>query len=264
MQEKLSLSLIQTNIHWEDIEANLAMLEEKIWQIEGKTDIIVLPETFSTGFSNQANALAELMNMKTFRWMKQQAAQTGALILGSFIAKDGENFFNRLLWMEPDGTNYHYDKRHLFSMSDEGKFYKPGSELLIKNWKGWNICPLICYDLRFPVWSRNRRLSNDKLSYDLLIYTANWPAPRIHVWETLLRARAMENLSYVAGVNRTGNDGNGIDYTGQSLVYDFKGFSQNQPSTQEEIIQVTLHAHDLLEFRSKFPAHLDADDFQLL
>ncbi len=174
----LSVTLVQTTLHWHSIEANLAMLEEKLWQIEGATDLIVLPEMFNTGFTNAAHELAEPMNSRTFRWMKQMAAQTQAVVMGSYIVREQTSFYNRLLWMEPDGAFATYDKRHLFRMSDEHTVFTAGQERLIRIWKGWRICPLVCYDLRFPVWSRNTVIDTGALAYDLLIYVANWPAAR--------------------------------------------------------------------------------------
>ena len=217
--QDLKITIIQTDPHWEDVEANLAMFEEKIWQVRGNTDVIVLPEMFTTGFTMAASRYAEHMNMRTFKWMRQMADQTGALILGSYIVTVHERYYNRLLWMEPGGNFKTYDKRHLFRMGNEHRTYSPGESLLIGTWKGWRICPLICYDLRFPVWSRNRwDKENERLDYDLAVYVANWPVARIGAWETLLRARAIENLSYVVGVNRLGQDGNGLEHNGNSAV----------------------------------------------
>ena len=200
------------------------MFEEKIWQIKRVTDVIVLPEMFTTGFTMAAAKMAEHMNMRTFKWMKQMADQTGALILGSYIVTVHDRYYNRLLWMEPGGNFKTYDKRHLFRMANEHKTYSQGESLLISSWKGWRICPLVCYDLRFPVWSRNRWDATAKRpSYDVAVYVANWPTARIDAWNTLLKARAIENLSYVVGVNRVGQDGNGIEYNGHSSVISPKG-----------------------------------------
>ncbi len=259
----LRVTLLQTHLYWHNIEANLAMLEEKIWQIGEETDLIILPEMFNTGFTNSAAAFAEPMNSKTFRWMKQQAMQTQAVIIGSYIVKENGRYYNRLLWMEPDGSFAFYDKKHLFRMAEEDKIFAPGKEILIREWKGWRICPMVCYDLRFPVWSRNRLDENNELIYDLLIYVANWPAVRSAAWTTLLKARAIENLSYVAGVNRVGEDGNGIVYEGHSALADFKGELLFPQTNQEAIITWTLSKSDLQSFRHKFPAYLDADSFLL-
>lgn len=262
--QDLRITLIQSDLHWEDIEANLSMFEEKIWQINGGTDVIVLPEMFTTGFSMAAPKMAEHMNMRTFKWMKQMADQTGALILGSFICTVHERYYNRLLWMEPGGNFKTYDKRHLFRMDNEHKTYSPGESLLIGTWKGWKICPLICYDLRFPVWSRNRMDRNThKLSYDVAIYVANWPITRIEVWNTLLKARAIENLSYVVGVNRTGQDPNGTEYNGSSAIISPKGENIFSIEGVETIRTLELNAHALQAFRDRFPTYLDADDFTI-
>lgn len=255
--QNLRLSLIQSEIHWHEIAANLGMFEEKIWSLKGKTDIIVLPEMFQTGFSMENTVLAEPMNFTTFKWMKQLAAQTESVVTGSFMVKEEGKVFNRLIWMQPNGEWKKYDKRHLFRMAHEHEHFDFGTERLIVEWKGWKICPMVCYDLRFPVWSRNVNLA-----YDVSLYVANWPAVRINAWDALLKARAIENVSYSVGLNRVGIDGNGIEYNGHSGVYSPKGeilaFSDS-----EEIITLTLDKTALDEFRAKFPAHLDADHFDL-
>ncbi len=262
--QDLKITIIQSELHWEDIGANLAMFEEKIWQLGEPTDVIVLPEMFTTGFTMKASQLAEMMNLRTFKWMKQMADQTGALILGSFIANVHDRYYNRLLWMEPGGNFKTYDKRHLFRMAGEQQVYTPGESLLIGQWKGWRICPLICYDLRFPVWSRNRwNASLKKTSYDLLMYVANWPKVRINAWETLLRARAIENLCYVVGVNRVGSDGNNIEYSGQSSIISPKGDSIFSVEGIEAIRTTTISANSLQAYRDKFPAFMDGDDFSV-
>lgn len=262
--QDLKITLLQSDIHWEDIGANLAMFEEKIWQIGGNTDVIVLPEMFTTGFTMNAARLGEMMNMRTTKWMRQIADQTGALILGSFIANVHGRFYNRLLWMEPNGNFKTYDKRHLFRMANEQKTYSAGESLLIGTWKGWRICPLVCYDLRFPVWSRNRLdITSRKLAYDLLIYVANWPTARIDAWDALLKARAIENLSYVVGVNRIGMDGNGIEYNGHSCFISPKGETIYTTEGIETIKTIDLNVNSLQAFRDKFPAYMDADDFSI-
>ncbi len=263
--QDLNITLIQSNLHWENVGANLAMFEEKIWKIGQPTDVIVLPEMFTTGFSMDAPRLAEMMDLQTTRWMKQLAAQTGALMIGSFIAKENGKYLNRLVWMEPGGTVKTYDKRHLFRMADEHTIYTPGSNRLISSWKGWNICPLVCYDLRFPVWSRNTWISGEKrMAYDALIYVANWPQSRIGAWDSLLTARAIENLSYVVGVNRTGDDGKGIPYNGHSAAIGPKGEVVLAAGEGESIHTVTLDAAALEAHRTRFPAYQDADDFRVL
>lgn len=264
VMQDLKITLIQSDIHWEDIGANLAMFEEKIWQISGGTDVIVLPEMFTTGFTMAAPRLAEHMNMRTTKWMRQMADQTGALILGSFIANVHDRFYNRLLWMEPGGHFKTYDKRHLFRMANEHKTYAPGESLLVGSWKGWKICPLICYDLRFPVWSRNKfDVTSKKLLYDVLVYVANWPTARIEAWNTLLKARAIENLSYVVGVNRVGIDGNSIEYKGQSAIISPKGEAIFTIEEMESVRTLELNANSLQAFRDRFPAYMDADEFSI-
>ena len=256
LMQDLKLTLIQSDIHWHEVNANLAMFEEKIWQIEEETDIIVLPEMFNTGFTMDTS-LAEPMNFTTFKWMKQMAAQTGAVVTGSFIVKDGDECYNRLIWMQPDGIFQEYDKRHLFRMANEHNHFDFGKDRIVVEWKGWKICPLVCYDLRFPVWSRNLNLE-----YDVLLYVANWPAVRVSAWDALLKARAIENVSYSVGLNRVGNDGNDIPYNGHSGAYSPKG-ETIAFSEKEEIMSISLNAEALFAFREKFPAHLDGDRFAI-
>lgn len=256
--QDLKVTLIQTNLHWENPQANIGMLEEKIWQIKDAPDLIILPEMFTTGFSMNAATLAEPMNLTTTRWMKQIAAQTKSVITGSFICKEKDNYYNRLLWVEPSGNLDYYDKRHLFRMAGEDKVFSAGGRLIIKEIKGWKICPLICYDLRFPVWSRN--IEN---AYDVLIYIANWPEPRRNAWKALLPARAIENLSYTIGLNRIGQDGKGLNYAGDSGIWDYKGDRLLDIKNNEDIKGFTLNKKLLEEFRSRFPAHLDADRFTI-
>lgn len=260
--QDLKITLVQSDLHWEDTEANLAMFEEKVWQIGNSTDVIILPEMFTTGFTMNAPRLAEHMNMRTFKWMKQMADQTGALMLGSYIVTVHDRYYNRLLWMEPGGNFKTYDKRHLFRMSNEHKTYSAGESLLISTWKGWRICPLVCYDLRFPVWSRNKwDYTSKRPSYDVMVYVANWPTARIDAWDTLLKARAIENLSYVVGVNRVGQDGTGIEYNGHSSIVSPKGETIFTSEGMETIHSIELNANSLEAFRDRFPAYLDADDF---
>lgn len=261
--DNLRLTLIQTLLHWENPVANRAMLEEKIWKIGQPTDIILLPEMFTTGFTMNAAPLAEVMNLSTTKWMKQMADQTGALIMGSVIVKNENGLYvNRLIWAEPGGKVQTYDKRHLFRMANEHTIYTGGESRLVGTWKGWRICPLVCYDLRFPVWSRNRWDTAQKtLEYDLLVYVANWPKPRVSAWDTLLRARAMENLSFVAGVNRTGPDAEGIQYNGHSAVIDPRGASLWEAGEDEAIHTAVLDAEVLRVHRERFPAFLDSDSF---
>lgn len=255
--QDLSISLVQTDLYWEQVDANLAMFEEKIWSID-KTDLIVLPEMFSTGFSMNAEKLAEPVGGKTFKWMRQMAKQRNAAVVGSYILKDSNQYFNRLYFVQPDGSSFSYDKKHLFTLAGESKKYTPGTERLIVRYKGWKICPLICYDLRFPEWARSRASKNALYEYDLLIYVANWPDARINAWDSLLQARAIENLSYSLGVNRIGEDELGKNYNGHSTAYDFKGekvgFAQS-----DQIITTSLSGDSLEMFRSEFPFQEDAD-----
>lgn len=254
----LIITLIQTELFWHNPVANRAMLEEKIWQINQPTDIIILPEMFTTGFTMHAKDWAEPMNLHTFKWLEQMAAQSKAAVVGSYIVQEDGKFFNRLVWMFPDRSFQTYDKRHLFRMAEEHKTFSAGQNPLLVEWKGWKIMPLVCYDLRFPVWSRNVNLS-----YDLLIYVANWPKARRSAWNTLLAARAIENLCYTVGVNRVGEDGNNIPYAGDSAIYDFKGQALFHQEGEEIIQTNTLSHQDLEEYREKFPAYLDADSFHI-
>lgn len=260
--QDLKVTTVQTTLHWQDKQANLAMLEEKLWEIEEPTDIIILPEMFNTGFSMEAEKMAEPMNLHTFKWLKQMAEQKKAVITGSYIVNDAGNYFNRLVWMQPDGKYYTYDKRHLFRMANEDAHYSPGMESLVVEWRGWKIKPLVCYDLRFPVWCRN---TSDKgvFEYDLVFFVANWPAVRVNAWDTLLQSRAIENLAYCIGVNRIGQDGNGIAHNGHSGIYNPKGETLYFASDREENKTFSLSKDDLIKFRAKFPAHLDADSFKI-
>ncbi|MEM1405189.1 MAG: amidohydrolase [Bacteroidota bacterium] len=260
--QDLNVTLIQTELYWQSTGANLAMFEEKIWCIERPTDLIILPEMFNTGFSMEAERLAEPMNFTTFRWMKQMAEQTKAVVTGSVIIKENGRCFNRLLWMRPDGSFDTYDKRHLFRMADEHDHFAAGKQKLVVSLKGWKICPLICYDLRFPVWSRNQNVDGGP-EFDLLIYTANWPSPRVNAWDTLLRARAIENLSYCIGLNRIGADGNGIEYLGHSVIIEPKGGTICDLEGNDAIQTITLSKEDLINYRKKFPAYLDSDRFEI-
>ncbi len=263
--QDLKVTIIQSPLHWHQPAANRAMFEEKIWQIEEPTDLIILPEMFTTGFTMQAAELAEPYGSTTFHWMQQIAAQTKAAVCGSYIVKYGTNYVNRLVWINPDGSDYYYDKRHLFRMADEHLTYQAGKEILIVEHKGWRICPQVCYDLRFPVWNRNRWIEGAQhLAYDLLIFVANWPVPRINAWDTLLQARAIENLCYSIGVNRIGNDDAGVSYCGHSCFVNPKGHFVQHLQDQEQICTQLLKANDMLQLREKFPVYKDADNFRLL
>lgn len=258
----LKVTLIQSPLYWEDIDANLAMFEEKIWQIGQPTDLIVIPEMFSTGFSMNASNLAEPMGLKTSKWMKQMAGQLKATVLGTFIASEGGKYFNRAVAMHPDGSFDHYDKRHPFSLGKEHETYTPGNEKLIFELNGWKICPIICYDLRFPVWTRNRFIDKT-LEYDLLICLANWPKVRINAWDILLQARAIENLSYSIGVNRIGIDANGLEHVGHSAAYNHTGETICFLDQGEELKTFNLAYAEMLAFRERLQFHLDADKFEI-
>jgi len=255
----MRLSIIQTTLHWENPDANRVMLTNTLAPLAGQTDLIVLPEMYTTGFSMNAAALAEDMDGPTIHWMREQAAASGAAIAGSFICRAGERYFNRLVFMRPDGSFQHYDKRHLFGLAGEHKTYSPGTERLLVEWMGWRVCPLICYDLRFPVWSRQRRAE----PYDLLLYVANWPSRRGHHWRSLLPARAIENQCYVAGINIFGADGNGNEYQGDSGVWDFSGQCLCQISGQAGVFTTTLRLEDMQAYRRQLPFLDDADWFEL-
>jgi predicted amidohydrolase len=252
----LRISLVQTALAWEDPQANRALLGDKIVQC-GETDLIVLPEMLTTGFSMAASEHAEPMDGPTMTWLAEQAARQHAVITGSLIIRDGERRYNRLVWMQPDGHHHYYDKRHLFRLAGEHTHYCAGEQRLIVELNGWRICPMICYDLRFPVFSRNRD------DYDLLIYVANWPSARHEHWKTLLVARAIENLAYVAGVNRVGKDCNQLRYRGDSCVIDMSGEVLFSQTDRECCKTLMLDAAALLAWRERLPFHLDADSFQL-
>ncbi|MFY0608186.1 MAG: nitrilase family protein [Cyclobacteriaceae bacterium] len=262
MTPELRIAAIQSDLHWESPGANMAMFEEKIWQIDGQVDLIVLPEMFTTGFSMNVNTLAEAVGTTTFRWMKQISQQTDGSVMGSYMVKEKGRFYNRLYCVHPNGSANHYDKRHLFGMGGESKDFSSGDQRLTFSVKGWRIRPMICYDLRFPVWARSRRTTDDLFEYDALVYVANWPKPRINAWDTLLAARAIENIAYSIGVNRIGLDQNGLEYVGHSSAYDFMG-KRMIITDKEEVIQVSLLKDDLLKFREQFPFQKDSDQFTI-
>lgn len=257
----INVTLVQADLVWHDPEANRQRLQERLAALAGRTDLVVLPEMFTTGFTMEAKSVAENADGPTVQWMREQAAKLGAVITGSIATREGERYYNRLIWMRPDGTYESYDKRHLFRMAHEQDHYSAGARRSIVELKGWKVLPLVCYDLRFPVWSRNR-IGRDG-EYDVLVYVANWPERRRHAWQTLIKARAIENLCYCIAVNRVGTDGSGIAYTGDSAAIDFLGQPMTAPSEQEFVATVTLDKAALDAFRAKFPAYLDADDFHL-
>lgn len=272
----LTFSLIQSNLAWEDKKTNLSMFSDKIEGIEGKTEVVVLPEMFSTGFSMEAGILAEAMDGETINWMKNLSRKKNIILTGSLIIKENDQYFNRLVWMLPNGEFGVYDKRHLFAYSGEDNQFTAGCKRLITAVKGWKIKVQVCYDLRFPVWSRQTPIQapvvnneeatpiqrgNHSPEYDVLLYVANWPRARSHAWKTLLTARAIENQCYVIGVNRVGEDGNNISYSGDSMVIDPLGEILYQMESREDIHTVTLEKSHLEEIRKKFPFLRDADKF---
>ncbi len=254
----LTITSIQSNLHWEDKSANLAMFSEKIYGIKEKTEIIILPEMFSTGFHIQPETFAETMDGNTVAWMKKIAAEKKVILTGSIIIKEEEKYFNRLIWMLPNGEFGYYDKRHRFAFAGEDEKYTAGDKRLIASVKGWKINLLICYDLRFPVWARQ---NGKEPEYDVLIYVANWPQARGLAWKSLLRARAIENQVYVVGVNRVGNDGNNNQYNGDSMIIDPLGEILYQKQNDEDIFTFPLQKERLEEVRTKFPFWKDADHF---
>lgn len=264
--EDLRVSLVQGDTAWHDPAANRERYGALIAALAGQTDLVVLPETFTSGFSNDALANAEGMDGPTVAWIRQQAVTLGAVVTGSVQIREGEGVYNRLLWATPEGELHTYDKRHLFRMAREHERYAAGRDRITVELKGWRVCPLVCYDLRFPVFIRNRFgvEVSDRFDYDLLLFVANWPSPRRYAWQTLLRARAIENLCHVIGVNRVGTDGNGIGYSGDSVALDFLGQPQLELDDQVRVATTTFSAQALAAHRERFPAQLDADRFELL
>lgn len=258
MQDHLKIALIQSDLAWENPKANRKQFNEKIETIKGEVDIIILPEMFTTAFTMNAEAVAETMDGKTVSWMQKVAGQTNAAIMGSIVVEDNKAYYNRLLFVEPSGNITVYDKRHTFTLAGEDKVYARGEKQVIIDYKGWKICPQVCYDLRFPVWVRN--VDN----YDVLIYVANWPKPRIFAWDTLLKARAIENMCYSVGVNRVGLDDQQNEYCGNSEVYDVLGnaISKLKPN-REQVDVVTLERNHINFYRNKLKFLDDKDAFSL-
>ncbi|MBS0011892.1 MAG: amidohydrolase [Bacteroidales bacterium] len=256
----MKISIVQSDIAWENKKSNFIKYEYLLEKLKGKTDVLVLPEMFSTGFSMNSERLSENMEGETMKWMRKSAREGDFGIIGSFIASGKGKYYNRLVFMKPDGSYCSYDKGHLFRMEKENMFFTKGKKPVIDTFREWRFSLQICYDLRFPVWSRNR--NNE---YDILVYIANWPAARRHVWNTLLRARAIENQCFVVGVNRIGSDGNGIDYCGDSVLIDPRGMPLLQTEQdKEEVLTHAVSLDELKLFRKKFPVWLDADAFKLL
>jgi predicted amidohydrolase len=259
MTDELKITLVQTTLEWENPEANRKKFQKIIQSLEESTDLIILPEMFTTGFTMNAEAYAETMEGKTVKWIIAMAREKNAAITGSIIVIENGKFFNRLLFVTPEGKLHAYDKKHLFTLASEQETYTAGNEKLIIQYKGWKICPMICYDLRFPVWVRNTE------NYDVLIYVANWPKARIKAWDVLLQARAIENMAYCIGVNRVGIDGKEFEYVGHSTIYDGLGEDLFQLKNESEAIMNTiLYKNHILEIRKKLQFLEDKDDFDLL
>jgi omega-amidase len=262
--QALTVSLVQGATRWHDAAANREYYGDLVRKAP-KSDLIVLPETFLSGFTNETLTNAESMDGASVAWLRALAREVGATLTGSLVIRENDTVFNRLLWVSPDGGFAQYDKRHLFRMAGEHTRYGGGNERLIVELKGWRILPQVCYDLRFPVWLRNGRLESAAggMDYDLSIFVANWPAPRRNPWRTLLRARAIENLSYVIGVNRVGVDGNDLPYAGDSAVIGPVGEALVELGAQEQVVTVTLDPAILKAHRERFPAWMDADSYTL-
>ena len=254
----MKVALIQLPLVWEDPKSNRVNIEQKINAIESGTDLIVLPEMFTTGFTMQPERVAETMNGETIQWMQSLAKAKNAAITGSLIIVEEGKYYNRLVFVFPTGEIQQYDKRHLFTLAGEDGVFTSGTSKVVIEYKGWKICPLICYDLRFPVFSRNTE------NYDLLIYVANWPKTRINAWDTLLQARAIENMSYTIGVNRLGVDDNNLEYVGHSQVVDYLGNPVIEPQTTEGVFITELDKDSLHETRKKLNFLKDQDLFKLL
>ena len=255
----MKITLVQSNLEWQQAEANREILAGMLAQSVAETDLIVLPEMFTSAFSVGSGAVPEAWPGESVDWMQAVAANFDAAVCGSIaVLEDGERF-NRLVFVSPEGGLAYYDKRHLFRMLGEDKRYTAGTERAVLSWRGWRILPLICYDLRFPVWSRN----TPDLAYDLLLYVANWPGARNYHWQTLLKARAIENLAYVAGVNRIGQDGNGIAYIGHSMLINPAGEVLLDAEESAGTFTISIDKSALENYRESFPAHLDADGFEL-
>ncbi len=259
MQDVLKVALIQTDLIWENPEKNRESFSKKFQNLSEDVDLTILPEMFTSGFTMNAKAIAETMQGDTVTWMQQMASKHNTAIVGSIVVTEDNKFYNRLLFVTPNGTLQYYDKRHTFTLAGEDKVYSTGIKKLIIDYKGWKICPLICYDLRFPVWSRNTE------DYDVLLYVANWPKPRIAAWDALLKARAIENMSYCIGVNRVGIDGLNIEYSGNSAVYDLFGNEISNVEVHKEQIEIiTLQKEHITRYREKLKFLDDSDDFTVL
>ncbi|MBA2248777.1 MAG: amidohydrolase [Chitinophagaceae bacterium] len=265
----LTITLIQPDLRWEDKKSNFELLSKKIEGIREKTEVVILPEMFSTGFSMQPEKFAEKMDGDSIEWMKKMAASKKIILTGSLIIEENGKYFNRLIWMLPDGNYGYYNKRHLFAFGKEDQYYSAGKKRLIASAKGWKINLQVCYDLRFPLWARQSQdisktdETATQLEYDLLIYVANWPAKRNTAWKSLLQARAIENQCYVVGVNRVGEDGNKIYHSGDSMIIDPLGEILYHKENAEDVFTYTLQKQLLDDVREKFPFWKDADPFQI-
>jgi predicted amidohydrolase len=258
MQNELKIALIQAHLVWENPIQNRVNFSEKINAISEAVDLIILPEMFTSGFTMNANSVAETMDGETMAWLKEKAKEKQASIIGSLVISENDNYYNRLVCVEPSGHITQYDKRHTFTLVGEHKVYTAGTEKVVFNYRGWKICPLVCYDLRFPVWARNTQ------DYDLLLYVANWPKIRINAWDALLKARAIENMSYCIGVNRVGLDGNNYEYPGHSATYDVLGHRIDAIPEDKEAIEIVILERDhIKKYREKLNFLNDRDDFSL-
>jgi omega-amidase len=263
--QDLIVSLIQSDIIWENKTQNCNHFGNIIASLPAHAQVVVLPEMFNTGFSMQPDLWAEDNDGPTIQWMKEMAIQYRKIIVGSIIVENNNHYYNRLIWMQPNGQYFHYDKRHLFGFAGEDQHYTAGEKKIIVQVNGWKICLQVCYDLRFPVWTRQSNpMQQTNPSYDILLYVANWPERRIHAWKTLLMARAIENQCYVIGVNRIGNDGNNIYYSGDSALINPMGAPIWAAAHEATVYTHTLHYNDLLHIRTQFPFLKDGDAFMLL
>jgi len=257
--ESIKITVFQAYLFWENVEKNLQNLGLRLSALREKTDIILLPEMFNTGFTMNVEKCAETMSGQTMHWLFETAKKFDCIVAGTLIVREEEKYYNRFVWMSPDGTYNFYDKRHLFGMSGEDEQFTAGKSRVIFKVKGWNICPMVCYDLRFPVWSRNQ-----DSAYDLLVYTASWPDKRSAHWRTLIPARAIENQSFVIGVNRVGHDGNEVYYSGGSMCISPMGDVVYYKPEDEDLYTFTLHPKDLVEARQNLPFLKDSDDFKII
>jgi omega-amidase len=260
---KLIFTLVQTSLHWEQKQSNLAYMENKFMHMENSGHVVVLPEMFTTGFSMLPEKFAEPMDGPTMKWMSRMSKERGCIITGSFIVEEDGNYYNRMVWMMPNGQYGYYDKRHLFAFAGEDEHYTPGNKRMIASVNGWKVNMQVCYDLRFPVWSRQQFGEDGSFEYDVLLYVANWPEKRSHAWKTLLQARAIENQCYVIGLNRVGKDGNNIAHSGDSMVIDPLGEILFHEKNMEDVFSISLDKQHLEEVREKFPFWKDADRFEI-